>query len=87
MFFLAKVIQALGIADVGYALYVGLTEEHSMGRELLLMMLGFAMFLARSLHGAAGDGARVRAWRGAENDRRRAEVVQRGVPARRSACC
>lgn len=44
MFFLAKVIQALGVADVGYALYVGVTEEHSMGRELFLMMLGFAIF-------------------------------------------
>lgn len=44
MYILAKVIQALGIADVGYALYVGLTEEHAMGRELYLMMLGFAIF-------------------------------------------
>jgi hypothetical protein len=44
MFALAKVIQALGVADVGYALYVGLTEEHAMGRELYLMMLGFAIF-------------------------------------------
>ncbi len=44
MFFLAKVIQALGVADVGYALYVGVTEEHSMGRELYLMLLGFAIF-------------------------------------------
>jgi hypothetical protein len=44
MFFLAKVIQALGVADVGYALFVGVTEEHSMGRELYLMGLGFAIF-------------------------------------------
>jgi hypothetical protein len=44
MFFLAKVIQALGVADVGYALYVGLTEEHGMGRELMLMLIGFAVF-------------------------------------------
>ena len=44
MFFLAKVIQALGVADVVYALYVGVTEEHSMGRELYLMLLGFAIF-------------------------------------------
>ena len=44
MFFLAKVVQALGVADVGYALFVGLTEEHGMGRELLLMLLGFAIF-------------------------------------------
>jgi hypothetical protein len=44
MFVLAKVIQALGVADVGYALFVGLTEEHAMGRELYLMALGFAIF-------------------------------------------
>jgi hypothetical protein len=44
MFVLAKVIQALGVADVGYALFVGLTEEHAMGRELYLMLLGFAVF-------------------------------------------
>jgi hypothetical protein len=44
MFLLAKVIQALGVADVAYALYVGLTEEHAMGRELYLMLLGFAIF-------------------------------------------
>lgn len=44
MFVLAKVIQALGVADVGYALFVGLTEPHAMGRELYLMLLGFAVF-------------------------------------------
>ena len=44
MFFLAKVIQALGVADVGYALFVSLTEEHGMGRELMLMLIGFAVF-------------------------------------------
>lgn len=44
MFFLAKAFQALGVADTGYALYVGLTEEHGMGRELYLMMLGLAIF-------------------------------------------
>ncbi len=44
MFYLAKIIQALGIADVGYALFVGVTQENGMGRELTLMMLGFAIF-------------------------------------------
>ena len=44
MFFLAKFIQALGIADTGYALYVGVSEPHSMGRELALMALGFVIF-------------------------------------------
>ena len=44
MFYFAKVIQALGFADVGYALFVGLTREHSMGLELELMALGAAVF-------------------------------------------
>ena len=44
MFLLAKLIQALAVADVGYALYVGLNEDHSMGRELQLMMFGFVIF-------------------------------------------
>jgi hypothetical protein len=44
MFYLAKVIQALGFADVSYALYVGLTEEHGMGRELELMCIGAVVF-------------------------------------------
>ena len=44
MFFLAKLVQAVGVADVSYALYVGLTEADAMGRELYLMMLGFGIF-------------------------------------------
>ena len=44
MFYLGKVVQALGVADVGYALFVGLTEQNAMGRELYLMMLGFGIF-------------------------------------------
>ena len=44
MFYFGKVVQAIGIADVGYALFVGLTEPNSMGRELYLMMIGFGIF-------------------------------------------
>jgi hypothetical protein len=44
MFYLAKLIQALGFADVSYALFVGFTEEHGMGRELKLMVIGVAIF-------------------------------------------
>jgi hypothetical protein len=44
MFLLAKVVQAIGVADVGYALFVGLTEPNSMGRELLLMTVGLGVF-------------------------------------------
>ena len=44
MFYLAKCMQAFGVADVGYALFVGLTEAHSMGRELRLMIVGVVIF-------------------------------------------
>ena len=44
MFYVAKLIQALGFVDVTYALFVGFTEDHSMGRELKLMMIGAAIF-------------------------------------------
>ncbi len=44
MFYLAKVIQAFGFADVSYALFVGFTDEHGMGRELKLMLVGAAVF-------------------------------------------
>ena len=49
MFYLAKLIQALGFADVSYALFVGFTEEHGMGREMELMIIGAAIFYAGRL--------------------------------------
>ena len=45
MFYVAKVIEALGFVYVSYALFVGFTEDHSMGNELKLMMIGAAVFL------------------------------------------
>jgi len=44
MFYFAKLVQAVGFADVGYALFVGITEEHAMGRELRLLLIGMAIF-------------------------------------------
>lgn len=44
MFLLGKLVQAIGVADVGYALFVGLTEANSMTRELYLMGLGLGIF-------------------------------------------
>ena len=43
-FYLAKILQALGIAYVGYALLVGLTEENSMGEELRQLAVGVVVF-------------------------------------------
>jgi hypothetical protein len=49
VFYLAKVIQAVGFADVGYALFVGLTESDALGKEFQLMLLGVAVFYAGRL--------------------------------------
>jgi hypothetical protein len=44
MFYVAKLIQAFGFADVTYALFVGFTQDRSMGRELTLMAIGAVIF-------------------------------------------
>jgi hypothetical protein len=49
MFYVAKTIEAFGFVYVSYALFVGFTEEHSMGNELKLMMIGAAIFLVGRL--------------------------------------
>ena len=46
MLYLAKLIQAFGFADVSYALFVGFTQDRSMGRELELMAIGALIFWA-----------------------------------------
>lgn len=53
-FYLAKLLQALGCADVGYALFIGVTQERGMGKELLLLGIGVLVFsLGRYLEGKA----------------------------------
>lgn len=44
MFYLAKIIQAFGVADVGYGLFIGLTQPDGFGREMQLMVVGAAIF-------------------------------------------
>ena len=49
MFYLAKVLQALGLADVGYALFVGITRNLH-GEGVLLTLIGLGVFsLGRAL--------------------------------------
>jgi hypothetical protein len=43
MFYLAKFLQAVGFADVGYALFVGISEEN-LGREYRLALVGLLIF-------------------------------------------
>jgi hypothetical protein len=50
MFYVAKFLQALGLADVGYALFVGIAKEFSMAEEIVLALIGLAIFaLGRAL--------------------------------------
>ncbi|MGH7829674.1 MAG: hypothetical protein ACREP8_05805 [Candidatus Binatia bacterium] len=44
MFYVAKALQALGIADVGYALYVGIVQSFSMAEEIVLTLIGVGIF-------------------------------------------
>ena len=44
MFYVAKTFQALGIADVGYALFVGITQGRSMAEEIVLTLIGVGLF-------------------------------------------
>ena len=50
MFYVAKGLQALGLADIGYALFVGVWRNASMAEEIVLTVIGFAVFsLGRAL--------------------------------------
>lgn len=50
MFYVAKILQALGLADIGYALFVGVMRNSSMAEEIVLMLIGLGVFsLGRAL--------------------------------------
>jgi hypothetical protein len=50
MFYAAKILQALGLADIGYALYVGVMKDSSMAEEIVLTLIGLGVFsLGRAL--------------------------------------
>lgn len=50
MFYVAKILQALGLADIGYALYVGIMKNSSMAEEIVLTLIGVGVFsLGRAL--------------------------------------
>ena len=44
MFYAAKILQALGLADIGYALYVGVMKNSSMAEEIVLTLIGLGIF-------------------------------------------
>ncbi len=50
MFYVAKILQALGLADIGYALFVGIMGNSSMAEEIVLTLIGLGVFsLGRAL--------------------------------------
>jgi hypothetical protein len=50
MFYLSKILQGLGLADVGYALFVGIAGNSSMAEEIVLTLIGLGVFsLGRAL--------------------------------------
>jgi hypothetical protein len=50
MFYLSKILQGLGLADVGYALFVGIARNSSMAEEIVLTLIGVGVFsLGRAL--------------------------------------
>ena len=44
MYYLAKVLEAVGCVDVLFALYVGITQPHGMGREFEITGVGILVF-------------------------------------------
>ncbi|MBI2997950.1 MAG: hypothetical protein HYY46_05780 [Deltaproteobacteria bacterium] len=47
---MAKILQAVGIADVGYALLVGIVQHITMAEEIVLTLIGVGVFsLGRAL--------------------------------------
>ena len=50
MFYVSKILQGLGLADVGYALFVGVATNSSMAEEIVLTLIGLGVFsLGRAL--------------------------------------
>jgi len=50
MFYVAKFLEAVGLADMGYALFVGVTKNFSMAEEIVLALIGVGVFsLGRAL--------------------------------------
>ncbi len=44
MFYVAKFFQAVGVADVSYALYAGIARNSSMAEEIVLTLIGVGVF-------------------------------------------
>jgi hypothetical protein len=55
MSYLGRGLQVIGMANLVVAFFVGVTEEHGMGPEMVLLAIGAALFmLGRMLERKAG---------------------------------
>jgi hypothetical protein len=45
VFFLAKVLEAIGCVDVLFGLYAGISNPHGMGREFEITGVGILVFM------------------------------------------
>ena len=54
MFYLAKLVQALGLAAVGFTLFVGIFQGIAMAEEIIMTLIGVTVFwLGRVLESKA----------------------------------
>jgi hypothetical protein len=44
VFFVAKALQAIGVIDVGFGLFLGMTTDGGLWRELELTVVGLGIF-------------------------------------------
>lgn len=55
MYYLGRGLQVLGMANLMVAFYIGISEEHGMGPELLILAVGVLVFLlGRFIQGRGG---------------------------------
>lgn len=45
MYYLGRGLQVLGMANLVVAFFIGITEEHGMGPELVLLGIGALLFM------------------------------------------
>jgi len=42
---IGKILQILGMVELGHALYVGLSQDNAMNKEMLLLGIGIVIFI------------------------------------------
>jgi hypothetical protein len=42
---IGKILQILGMVQVGHALYIGLSQDNAMNKEMLLLGIGIVIFV------------------------------------------